>query len=144
MYPGYDDESEGDPKQESPDGKEAAVVEEDARPSNDAGKETDGSGKSGEDELGPVPDTGDVGVFPDVEPGKQTKNEGEERISRELVGEWSDACRKNRLEDRNNVFQRRVPISTCSTGAASTVRPSRHRKDRRRHPATRPSTPLRS
>ena len=46
-----DNECKSDPEEEGPNGKEAAIVEKDSGPADDAGEEAEGGGEGGEDEL---------------------------------------------------------------------------------------------
>jgi hypothetical protein len=81
---GGDEEGEDDPEEEGEDGEEHAVVEEDAGPADEGGEDAEGGGDGGEDELGPVRDPEDVGMGPDVEPGEEAEDEGDERVAGQL------------------------------------------------------------
>lgn len=81
-----EEECKGDPRKESVDGKEGAVVEKDAGPADEGGEKTEACGDSGENELWPVGDADDVAVWPDIEPGEEGDDKGGERVEGELEG----------------------------------------------------------
>ena len=75
---------ESDPGEECVPCEEAAVIEEDTGPADDGGEDAYTSCEGGEDKLLTVSSTDDVGVLPDVEPGKETNDEGGERVKGHL------------------------------------------------------------
>ena len=77
---GSDQEGECDPGEEGVPCEEATVVEEDASPANDRGEDADRRCEGGKDKLLAVSGADDIGVLPDVEPGKETNDKGGERI----------------------------------------------------------------
>jgi len=77
---GDDHESECDPGEEGIPCEEAAIIEENAGPAHDGGKDTDGGSEGGDNEFWPVAYADDVGMLPDIEPGKETDDEGSERV----------------------------------------------------------------
>jgi hypothetical protein len=79
-----DKESECDPGEEGVPSEEAAIIEEDAGPTNDGGEKPNGSSEGGDDEFWTVASADDVGVLPDVEPGEETDEESDERIEGHL------------------------------------------------------------
>ena len=97
-----DQEGECDPCEEGVPSEEAAVVEEDASPANDGGENADRSSEGREDELLAVASVDDIGVVPDIEPGKETNDKGSQRIKGHL-GCVSSA--KSKIEkERTRVF----------------------------------------
>jgi len=81
---GNDHESKCDPGEERVPCEEAAIIEEDAGPAHDGGKDTDGGSEGGDNEFWPVAYADDVGMLPDIEPGKETDDEGGERVEGHL------------------------------------------------------------
>jgi len=66
--PGNYEEGKTYPKEEGVHGEEGTVVKEDAGPTDDRCDDTETSGNSGEDELGAVAYSDDVGMRSDVKP----------------------------------------------------------------------------
>ena len=99
---GSDKEGECDPGEEGVPCEKATVVEEDTSPADDGGEDADRSCEGGEDELLGVASADDIGMVPDVEPGKETNDEGGEQIKRHL-GCVSGGKRKIEKE-RTRVF----------------------------------------
>ena len=79
-----DQEGECDPGEEGVPCEEATVVEDDASPADDGSEDANRSCEGREDELLAVTGADDIGVLPDVEPGKETNDEGGERIKGHL------------------------------------------------------------
>jgi len=79
-----DHEGECDPSEEGVPCEEATVVKEDPSPANDRGEDADRGCEGGKDELLAVSGADDIGVLPDVEPGKETNDKGGERIKGHL------------------------------------------------------------
>jgi hypothetical protein len=81
---GCDEEREDGPEEHGVDREEHPIVEQDARPADERREHAEGRGERGEDELGLVRNAEDVGVRPDVEPGEDAENEGNECVDGEL------------------------------------------------------------
>ena len=77
-----DEECKEDPEKEIVDGKEAAIVKENAGRAEERCDDADGRGDGREDELGPVANADDVSVVPDVEPGDDAEDEASESVDR--------------------------------------------------------------
>lgn len=84
--PRRDEEGEADPGEQAVDREEGTIIEEDARPSDERGEDAQGGGERGNDELGLVADTDDVGFLPDVEPEEKAGDKAGDGVGRELMG----------------------------------------------------------
>ena len=82
--PGCDEEGETDPEEETVDGEEGSVVEEDAGPADEGGEHRKRRRGGANDEFGGVSNADDVGMCPNVEPDEKTRNQACEGIGREL------------------------------------------------------------
>ena len=66
-----DQQGEANPKEEAVDGKEGAIVEENAGPTDDGRENTESGRNGGDDQFGMVSNTNDISVVPDVEPDEK-------------------------------------------------------------------------
>ena len=83
--PGQDEENEDNPEEKRVYGKEGAIVEEQAGPTDERGENAQTRAHGGDDQLGPVTDPNDVSILPDVEPGEETHDEADESIKCQLI-----------------------------------------------------------
>ena len=83
---GCDEEGETDPEEETVDGEEGSVVEEDAGPADEGGEDAETGSDGGDDEFRFVADADDVCVCPDVEPDEETGDQTCESVGCELRG----------------------------------------------------------
>ena len=81
---GSDEEGETDPEEETVDGEEGSVVEEDAGPADEGGEDAETGCDGGDDEFRFVADADDVSVCPDVEPDEKTGYQSCNGVRREL------------------------------------------------------------
>ena len=81
---GRNEDGEADPEKESVPGEEGTIVEDDAGPADERGEHSKRGSGRGDDKLGRVADTNDVGVVPEVKPDKEAGDQPCERVRSEL------------------------------------------------------------
>lgn len=91
-----DEQCEADPEEEAVDGEEGAIVEEDAGPTDERRENAESGCDGGNDQLGVVSNTDDIGVVPDVEPDEKAGDKTSERIATELLTLNRDASEVGR------------------------------------------------
>lgn len=89
--PGQDKENKDDPEEKRVSGEEGAIVEEQAGPTDEGGKDAQTRTHGGDDQLGAVTDPNDVSVLPDVEPGEETHDEAGEGVDCQLINGFVSA-----------------------------------------------------